>query len=264
MERHNRAKLTDAMRQLPGGVCVITAGRQPARTGYTGTAVFSLCVDPERVVIIIGRGSSSYEPIRDHGDFGLNVLRSDQQALADRFSGRGGATGEARYDDAAWRTSPRGVSLLDGALAAIECRVEEIIERHSHALVIGEPTHIEIDPSFDALIYWRARYSAARALPRSPPNRLKPRREQPCRTHSFAIRPNSPTGCPTFLADWSFPRSSSAPTGRSTTIIKLAQIAEKAGFDYALSQIRFTAGYGAENQHESVSFSMRCWTRPRR
>ena len=36
---------------------------------------------------------------------------------------------------------------------------------------------------------------------------------------------------------------------------KLAQIAEQAGFDYALSQIRFTAGYGAEYQHESVSFS---------
>lgn len=36
---------------------------------------------------------------------------------------------------------------------------------------------------------------------------------------------------------------------------KLAQIAENAGFEYALSQIRFTAGYGAEYQHESVTFS---------
>jgi FMNH2-dependent dimethyl sulfone monooxygenase len=36
---------------------------------------------------------------------------------------------------------------------------------------------------------------------------------------------------------------------------KLAQIAEANGFEYALSQIRFTAGYGADNQHESVSFS---------
>ncbi|WP_405048586.1 dimethylsulfone monooxygenase SfnG [Rhizobium rhizogenes] len=36
---------------------------------------------------------------------------------------------------------------------------------------------------------------------------------------------------------------------------KLAQIAEANGFDYALSQIRFTAGYGAEYQHESVAFS---------
>jgi dimethylsulfone monooxygenase len=36
---------------------------------------------------------------------------------------------------------------------------------------------------------------------------------------------------------------------------KLAQIAESSGFDYALSQIRFTAGYGAEYQHEPVLFS---------
>ena len=36
---------------------------------------------------------------------------------------------------------------------------------------------------------------------------------------------------------------------------KLARIAEQAGFDYALSQIRFTAGYGAEYQHESVAIS---------
>jgi FMNH2-dependent dimethyl sulfone monooxygenase len=36
---------------------------------------------------------------------------------------------------------------------------------------------------------------------------------------------------------------------------KLAQIAEASGFEYALSQIRFTAGYGADNQHESVAFS---------
>lgn len=36
---------------------------------------------------------------------------------------------------------------------------------------------------------------------------------------------------------------------------RLAQIAEDNGFDCALSQIRFTAGYGADNQHESVAFS---------
>ncbi|KAE9362609.1 bacterial luciferase-like protein [Stipitochalara longipes BDJ] len=37
--------------------------------------------------------------------------------------------------------------------------------------------------------------------------------------------------------------------------LRYAQTAEKVGFEYALSQIRFMAGYGAENQHESVSFS---------
>ncbi|KAK4627982.1 FMNH(2)-dependent dimethylsulfone monooxygenase [Fulvia fulva] len=37
--------------------------------------------------------------------------------------------------------------------------------------------------------------------------------------------------------------------------VTYARTAEKFGFEYALSQIRFMAGYGAENQHEPVSFS---------
>ncbi|OAL33244.1 hypothetical protein AYO20_07561 [Fonsecaea nubica] len=37
--------------------------------------------------------------------------------------------------------------------------------------------------------------------------------------------------------------------------VKYAQTAENVGFEYALSQIRFMSGYGAENQHEPVSFS---------
>lgn len=37
--------------------------------------------------------------------------------------------------------------------------------------------------------------------------------------------------------------------------VKYARTAERWGFEYALSQIRFMAGYGADNQHEPVTFS---------
>ncbi|KAK3705880.1 hypothetical protein LTR37_013033 [Vermiconidia calcicola] len=37
--------------------------------------------------------------------------------------------------------------------------------------------------------------------------------------------------------------------------VRYARTAEKWGFEYALSQIRFMAGYGADNQHEPVSLS---------
>ncbi len=36
---------------------------------------------------------------------------------------------------------------------------------------------------------------------------------------------------------------------------ELARIAEASGFDYALTQIRFVGSYGADNQHESTTFS---------
>ncbi|MGW8376972.1 dimethylsulfone monooxygenase SfnG [Streptomyces sp. ODS28] len=37
---------------------------------------------------------------------------------------------------------------------------------------------------------------------------------------------------------------------------ELARLAEQNGFEYALSQVRYMASYGAEYQHESVSFSL--------
>ena len=37
---------------------------------------------------------------------------------------------------------------------------------------------------------------------------------------------------------------------------KLARLAERNGFEYALSQVRYMASYGAEFQHESTSFSL--------
>jgi FMNH2-dependent dimethyl sulfone monooxygenase len=37
---------------------------------------------------------------------------------------------------------------------------------------------------------------------------------------------------------------------------RLAQLAENNGFDYALSQVRYIASYGAAYQHESTSFSL--------
>ena len=40
---------------------------------------------------------------------------------------------------------------------------------------------------------------------------------------------------------------------------KLAQIAEKAGFDYALSQIRFTAGYGADEVEKRFGGMLRAF-----
>jgi flavin reductase (DIM6/NTAB) family NADH-FMN oxidoreductase RutF len=157
-------RLVDVMRQLAGGVCVITAGRAPTRTGYTGTAVFSLSIEPERVTISVGRSSSSYPVIRDTGAFGLNILRWDQQHVADRFAGRGGVKGEARYAGAEWVIAPSGVSLLVGALANADCAVEEVIERHSHALIIGEPLSFTANHVDDALIFWRSRYASSRAV----------------------------------------------------------------------------------------------------
>jgi len=47
-----------------------------------------------------------------------------------------------------------------GALAAIDCEVEDIIERHSHAIVIGRALDLRLSTRSAALAYWQGQYVA--------------------------------------------------------------------------------------------------------
>jgi flavin reductase (DIM6/NTAB) family NADH-FMN oxidoreductase RutF len=149
-----------AMRHLAGGVSVITVGRGRDITGMTVTSVSSLSVDPPTLIVSINRESSSWPLLRRYGFFGVNILTADQIDIADRFTGKGGLTGAARFAGAQWSTRASGVPLLVGALAAIDCEVEDIVERHSHAIVIGRVLDIQASTRTAALAYWQGQYVA--------------------------------------------------------------------------------------------------------
>jgi flavin reductase (DIM6/NTAB) family NADH-FMN oxidoreductase RutF len=149
-----------AMRHLTGGVSVITVGRGREITGMTVTSVSSLSVDPPTLIVSVNRESSSWPVLRRHGFFGVNILAADQLEIAERFAGKGGLQGAERFAGAQWTTRISGVPLLAGALAAIDCEVEDIVERHSHAIVIGRVLDIQSSGHTAALAYWQGRYVA--------------------------------------------------------------------------------------------------------
>ena len=149
-----------AMRHLTGGVSVITAGRGREISGMTVTSVSSLSVDPPALIVSINREASSWPVVKRYGFFGVNILTSDQIDIADRFTGKGGLKGADRFAGARWMTRASGVPLLAGALAAIDCEVEDIVERHSHAIVIGRVLDVAVSARTAALAYWQGRYVA--------------------------------------------------------------------------------------------------------
>ena len=150
----------NAMRQLTGGVSVITAGRGRDISGMTVTSVSSLSVDPPALIVSINREASSWPLVKRYGFFGVNILTSDQIDIAERFTGKGGLKGADRFAGAQWTTRASGVPLLVGALAAIDCEVEDIVERHSHAIVIGRVLDVAVSARTAALAYWQGRYVA--------------------------------------------------------------------------------------------------------
>src|SRR5256885_3878211 len=147
-----------AMRQLTGGVSVITAGRGRDISGMTVTSVSSLSVDPPALIVSINREASSWPLVKRYGFFGVNILTSDQIDIAERFTGKGGLKGVDRFAGARWMARASGVPLLVGALAAIDCEVEDIVERHSHAIVIGRVLDVAVSTRTAALAYWQGKY----------------------------------------------------------------------------------------------------------
>lgn len=150
----------NAMRRLTGGVSVITAGRGKDISGMTVTSVTSLSVEPASLIVAVNRAASSWPLIRRHGFFGVNILNADQIDIAERFTGKDGLKGAERFAGADWFTRASGVPLLSGALAAIDCEVDEVVERHSHAIVIGRVLDLQVSRRSAALAYWHGQYLA--------------------------------------------------------------------------------------------------------
>ena len=147
-----------ALRHLAGGVSVITTGRGEDRTGLTVTSLSSLSAEPPTVMFGLNLSSSAYPVLARHRSFGVNFLTAAQKQVADRFAGRGGEKGPARYAEAEWSEGRTGAPLLAGALAALDCELEELIERHSHAIVIGRVREVRLGSNDAALLYWRGDY----------------------------------------------------------------------------------------------------------
>lgn len=149
--------LREAMRLVASGVAVVTTGVGADRTGLTATSAVALAIDPPTMLVCINRTASAWPALQRHRRFCVNFLAASQNDIADRFAGRHGVQGQDRYQGAEWTTSPGGASQLAGATAVIDCTLEELIERHSHVIVLGAVQSVRISDT-PPLLYSDGRY----------------------------------------------------------------------------------------------------------
>ena len=148
----------EAMRAFVGNCSVITVGDGDEASGLVVTSAISLSAEPPLLLACVNRNSSSHPLLEKYRRFGWSSLGAGHQAVAERFSGFGGAKGAARYDGAEWETAVTGARLLRGAPAAFDCTVEEMIDRATHTILIGRIRAIRSTPGAGALAYWHGTY----------------------------------------------------------------------------------------------------------
>ncbi len=148
----------ETMRNLAGGVTVVTVGEDQGRTGMTATSVSSFSAEPPTIILSINRESSSWRAIREWRSFCVNILSDRQRAVAENFAGIGGLKGPDRYRAGSWTTLLTGAPVLSEALANLDCELDEVFERHSHSIVIGHVRAVLSNPAARPLLYWHANY----------------------------------------------------------------------------------------------------------
>ncbi|WP_218859052.1 flavin reductase family protein [Mucilaginibacter sp. E4BP6] len=146
------------MRELAGAVSIITVGDEYNRTGFVATSVSSFSAEPPRIILCISLTSSSWAVLSKTHRFGVNFMREGEDAIASRFTGFGGIKGEARYEGAEWIGLPTGTQVLKDALASIDCTLEESLERHDHAIVIGKVESIRICDQGSPLLWFKSKF----------------------------------------------------------------------------------------------------------
>ena len=147
-----------AMREFASGVAIVTCVNGQERAGCTATALSSLSLTPPALVVCLERASSTLASLRQAGAFAVNLLAAQHAPLAERFSGRGGVKGEARFDEGEWLALVSGAPALADALASLDCRVEEVLERHTHAIIIGAVQAVRLGARTSGLLHWRSRF----------------------------------------------------------------------------------------------------------
>jgi flavin reductase (DIM6/NTAB) family NADH-FMN oxidoreductase RutF len=138
------------MQSLAGAVTVLTTSDRDGQfVGITATAVCSLSAEPPSLLASINMSNSLGSILRESGSFGVNILASGQQNVAETFAGFGGLFGSERFTVGEWFTASTGSPLLAGTLASFDCEVDDIVERGTHLVVFGAIVggHIGADSS---------------------------------------------------------------------------------------------------------------------
>jgi len=124
----------NALAQFATGVTIITARAIHGFVGFTGNSFNSVSLDPPLVIWSLARQSRSLAAFQAAERYAVNVLASDQVALARRFS----RPHLDRFAGVAFRLDESGAPLIEGCTAWLECRHHALHPTGDHMLFIGE------------------------------------------------------------------------------------------------------------------------------
>ena len=128
------AILREALGSFPTGVAVVTTLSDDGKpVGLTVNSFNSVSLEPALVLWSLALSSPSIGAFRQHRAFAINILRKDQEELCMKFA----RPAEDKFSGVKWAEGYKGIPVLDGAVATLECETYQIVEGGDHEVCMG-------------------------------------------------------------------------------------------------------------------------------
>ena len=150
------------------GVAVVTTSVDGAQHALTCTSFTSVSLDPVLVLFCVEKAARFHDVVLAAGRWAVSVLATGQEPLSRRFAVRGRPL-EDQFTDVPHALGPlTGAAVVDGAVAALECRTTATVDGGDHTVVLGAVLGVSVpDPTASPLLYYEGRYRSLDAeLPR--------------------------------------------------------------------------------------------------
>ena len=149
-----------ALGQYAAGVCLLTVQDDIDDVGTTVSSVMSVSASPPLVAVGLTASGYPAEVLEEVGRCGLTVLAAEHAIVASRFSSAGRPSARHLLEAVPWtRAAGSGAIVLDRGLAALDCRLEQLVPGGDHvvALLAVEDVPV-VNPDARPLLRLRGRY----------------------------------------------------------------------------------------------------------
>ncbi len=156
-----------ALGRFASGVTVITVKTpQNAIHGMTASAFCSVSLRPPLVLGCVDHLAETYLHLRERGQFGVSVLKQEQEALSEFFADPERNPDSARRLGIRYQPMKSGMPVLDNALANLDCRVVDAHSAGDHTIFVAEVREVLLGEGLP-LLYFRGRYGLNESDPKA-------------------------------------------------------------------------------------------------
>jgi flavin reductase (DIM6/NTAB) family NADH-FMN oxidoreductase RutF len=148
--------------RFPAGIVVVSTSLDGTGHAMTVSAFTSVSLEPPLVLFCAEKIARFHDAVLEAGFWAVSMLDEGSEKAA-RWLAMRGRPLEGQLDTIAHRPGPvTGAPILDGSLAAMECRTTAVHDGGDHSIVVGEVLGVsgpaDEDGEGSPLVHYAGRY----------------------------------------------------------------------------------------------------------